>query len=169
MHESVSSDVVPLSLHEHRRFVIGAARRLGRGELDPEDLAQDVLERWLRTAPERGAVSNPRGWMLVVLRHLVIDRRRRRRLVQVEPDGGIDEVSVEVEPRPWWYGVSIDAVERELAALPAALRETFRLFAFEARSYKQIARQLGIAPGTVGARINRARSLIRHRLVSRFA
>ena len=61
--------------------------------------------------------------------------------------------------RPEWAGASGVAL----------LRETFRLFAFEARSYKQIARQLGIAPGTVGARINRARSLIRHRLVSRFA
>src|ERR1051325_2780750 len=62
-----------------RGLVVRVARRVGRGQFDPEDLAHGALERWLRGAPRLTAVANPRAWITVVLRRLLVDRMRRRR------------------------------------------------------------------------------------------
>jgi RNA polymerase sigma factor (sigma-70 family) len=107
--------------------------------------------------------------MRVVLRHLVIDRLRRGRVSRVGASDGITEVSIEPEPAPWWHEIDVGAVERELSSLSPPLRDTFRMFAFEARSYKQIAERLNIAVGTVGVRISRARALLKQRLIERGA
>lgn len=155
------------SIHEHRRYVVGLARRFGRGCSDPEDLAQDVLERWVRAAPCRAPVDNPQAWMGVVLRHLIIDRLRHRHAARVVVSDEVDGVAAETHATPWWHDLDAAAVERELSSLPVALRETFRLFAFESRSYKEIASRLNIAKGTVGVRISRARALLRERLSER--
>lgn len=155
-----------LALQEHRRFVIGLAGQLGRGRFDPEDLAQDVLERWLRCAARTGSVANPRGWMVVVLRRLYIDRVRRHQASRTVSADRLERHAIETETAPWWRELDAEAVERELVHLPPALRDTFRMFAFEARTYKQIARQLNIALGTVGVRISRARALLKTRLTA---
>jgi RNA polymerase sigma-70 factor (ECF subfamily) len=157
------------ALHEHRRFMIRLARQLGRGRVDAEDLAQDVLERWLRTAPHDGAIHNPQAWMAVVLRRLMIDQVRRRRAAREVAVDDTEALVVERETGPWWHELDADTVERELSHLPATLRQTFALFTFEARSYEQIAREMKIAKGTVGTRISRARALLKQRLTERCA
>jgi RNA polymerase sigma-70 factor (ECF subfamily) len=156
------------ALHEHRRFMIRLARQLGRGRVDAEDLAQDVLERWLRSAHD-GAIHNPQAWMAVVLRRLMIDQLRRQRAAREVAVDDAAALVVEREIGPWWHELDADIVERELSQLPATLRQTFALFTFEARSYEQIARDLKIAKGTVGTRISRARALLKQRLTERCA
>jgi RNA polymerase sigma-70 factor (ECF subfamily) len=160
---------VTCALDEHRQFVMRLAHHLGRGRVDPEDLAQDVLERWLRCAPRAGSIHNPQAWMAVVLRRLLIDRMRRRHAAREVPVDDAAPLAAEHEACPWWRELDDDAIERELSTLPPALRETFQLFTFEARSYEQIARDLKIAKGTVGARISRARALLKQRLTERCA
>jgi RNA polymerase sigma-70 factor (ECF subfamily) len=157
--------VARLEIGELRSFVVGLAHKLGRGRVDPEDLAQDVLERWLRATPILPPIANPRAWMAVVLRHLLFDRLRRQRVAAVVPAETAGLVAIEREERAWWRELDAAVVARELANLPRALRETFRLFTFEARSYRQIARRLKIAKGTVGTRISRARALLKRRLI----
>ena len=157
------------ALDDHRQFVMRLARHLGRGRVDPEDLAQDVLERWLRNSADAGSIHNPQAWMAVVLRRLLIDRIRRRRAAREVPVDDTAALTADRVVSTWWRELDDDAVERELSTLPAALRETFELFTFEARSYDQIARDLKIAKGTVGTRISRARALLRQRLIARCA
>jgi RNA polymerase sigma-70 factor (ECF subfamily) len=167
--EAETGDAGAGSLAEHRQFVVGLARTLARGRVDPDDLAQDVLERWLRTQARRPPVANPRAWLTVVLRRLVIDRLRRQRASPEVSADWIAAVTSERDAAPWWTDLDPAAIDRELARLPPALRETFELFTFEARSYQQIAAQLNIAMGTVGVRISRARALLRRRLGERRA
>jgi RNA polymerase sigma-70 factor, ECF subfamily len=145
------------------------ARKLGRGQFDPEDLAHEVLERWLRCAPRVAPVVDPRAWVTVVLRRLLVDRLRRRRAAAEVPAEGMALAVVEPEPVPWWCDIELGVVRRELGRLPPALRETFELFSFQARSYQQIACELNIAMGTVGTRISRARALLRRRLSDHWA
>ena len=154
---------------ELRRFAVMLARRLGRGQFDAEDLAHEALERWLRSAPQLAAVANPRAWITVVLRRLLVDRlRRRRAAAEVFADCTALAV-IEPDTAPWWQQIEVGVVRRELGRLPPALRETFELFSFEARSYQEIAYQLNIAMGTVGTRISRARALLKRRLSERRA
>jgi RNA polymerase sigma-70 factor, ECF subfamily len=158
------------TIAEHRRFLVKLARGLGRGQIDPEDLAHDVLERWVRSAPRMSSpIANPQAWMTVVVRRLLVDRLRRQRASPEISADGTGLVAVESEATPWWNHLDADVVTRELSGLPLALRETFELFSFEGRSYRQIAGQLNIAKGTVGVRISRARALLKQRLVERWA
>lgn len=147
-----------------RRYAVMLARKLSRGQFDPEDLAHEVLERWLRCAPRVAPVVDPRAWVTVVLRRLLVDRLRRRRAAAEVPAEGMALAVVEPEPAPWWCDIEVGVLRRELGRLPPALRETFELFSFQARSYQQIACELNIAMGTVGTRISRARALLRRRL-----
>ena len=146
-----------------RRYAVLLARKLSRGQFDPEDLAHEVLERWLRCAPH-APVDDPRAWVTVVLRRLLVDRLRRRRAAAEVPAEGMALAVVEPEPAPWWCDIELGVLRRELRRLPPTLRETFELFSFQARSYQQIACELNIAMGTVGTRISRARALLRRRL-----
>ncbi|HEX3766373.1 MAG TPA: sigma-70 family RNA polymerase sigma factor [Kofleriaceae bacterium] len=152
-----------------RRFAVLRARRLARGQFDPEDLAHEVLERWLRCAPRLAPVVDPQAWVTVVLRRLLVDRLRRRRAAAEVPAEGVVLAAAEPEPAPWWCDIELGAVRRELGRLPPALRQTFELYSFQARSYQQIAGELNIAMGTVGTRISRARALLRRRLGDRRA
>src|SRR3954469_7900881 len=61
-----------------RRYAVMLARKLSRGQFDPEDLAHEVLERWLRCSPRLAPVVDPRAWVTVVLRRLLVDRLRPR-------------------------------------------------------------------------------------------
>jgi DNA-directed RNA polymerase specialized sigma24 family protein len=100
----------------------------------------------------------------VVLRRLLVDRLRRRRSAAEVPADCAAIAGSEPEAVPWWREIELGVLHRELGRLPPALRETFELFSFQARSYQQIACELNIAPGTVGTRISRARALLRRRL-----
>ncbi|HEX3474103.1 MAG TPA: sigma-70 family RNA polymerase sigma factor [Kofleriaceae bacterium] len=154
---------------ELRRYAVVLARKLCRGQFDPEDLAHEVLERWLRYAPRMAPVVDARAWVTVVLRRLVVDRLRRRRAAAEVSAEGVVLAVVEPEPVPWWCDIELGVLRRELGRLPPALRETFELFSFQARSYQQIACELNIAMGTVGTRISRARALLRRRLRDHWA
>jgi RNA polymerase sigma factor (sigma-70 family) len=173
-----------------RRFAVMLARKLTRGQFDPEDLAHEVLERWLRSARDEAegeaeggggrhseggggcegedgedeGTGNPRAWIAVVLRRLVVDRLRRRRTAAEVPADCAALPGAEPDAPPWWSDLPAGVLQRELGRLPPTLRETFELFSFQARSYQQIADQQNIAMGTVGTRINRARALLRRRL-----
>jgi len=151
---------------ELRRFAVVLARKLARGQFDPEDLAHEVLERWLRCAPRVAHGVDPRAWVTVVLRRLLVDRVRRRRAAAEVPAETLVLAVREPEPAPWWCEIELGAVRRELGRLPPALRQTFELYSFRAWSYQRIAGELNIAMGTVGTRISRARALLRHRLLA---
>src|SRR4051812_24511457 len=72
-----------------RRYAVMLARKLSRGQFDPEDLAHEALERWLRCAPRMAPVVDPRAWVTVVLRRLLVDRLRRRRAAAPGPAAGV--------------------------------------------------------------------------------
>jgi RNA polymerase sigma-70 factor, ECF subfamily len=154
-------------IHEHCELVRTLARRLCRGHLDHEDLAQEAIERWLRRLPSLPPATNHAAWLTRVLKNMFIDRLRRRVAC---PERVMDcawLVEADREARPWWRELGAGDVDQELARLPSDLRMTFWLFAFEGRSYDEIARRQGISKSTVGTRILRARVRLRALLEAR--
>jgi RNA polymerase sigma-70 factor (ECF subfamily) len=57
------------------------------------------------------------------------------------------------------------AVRQAVRTLPAKYRETVTLFYFHEKNVAQAARSLGVAEGTVKARLNRGRELLRGKLL----
>ena len=149
--------------------MVKLAHRIGHGRLDAEDLAQEVLERWTRAAPHLPPTTNPRAWMTVVLRRLAIDQLRRSRVWSPVSADERRLRAADREPVPWWLELEVADVVRVLGELPETLRGAFQQFAFEGRSYDEIACDLGIARATVGVRVLRARLQLKRLLSARHA
>jgi RNA polymerase sigma-70 factor (ECF subfamily) len=104
--------------------------------------------------------ANERAWLSRVMHNLFIDWIRRRDARRE------DALTTDVPARArddeaWWLSLTSEDVMRVLDKLPEEQRSAFRMFAFDGKSYDQIAAALRIAKATVGTRILRARLRIR--------
>ncbi|UXH77129.1 RNA polymerase sigma factor [Roseateles amylovorans] len=72
-------DLTPLLMDANHRALVRAAARL-LGPMDAEDAVQDAYVRSLESAPE--GVHVAQAWLLTVVRHLAVDRLRRRQWMQ---------------------------------------------------------------------------------------
>lgn len=149
---------------QHRTYLHGLARKMCRNQLDPDDLVQDLFEKTMRSGASIPDGANERAWLSRVLHNLFIDKLRRRNARREDP---LEEpFELPIEERAWWQTLSLDEIRATLARLPEDQRMTFELFAFDGRSYDQIAAKLGIAKATVGTRILRARQKLREILTT---
>jgi RNA polymerase sigma-70 factor (ECF subfamily) len=141
----------------HGEYLRGLARRLCRDLSDPDDLVQDTLVRALSSNIPEGA--NVRAWLSRVMQNRFIDLVRRRDARREAPLEDVPALPAAAEL--WWQSLSSEDVLRALERLPDEQRVVFRMFAFEGKSYTEIAAAQGIAKATVGTRILRARLRIR--------
>jgi RNA polymerase sigma-70 factor (ECF subfamily) len=150
------------------RPMVGFAMGCVHSQDAAEDLVQEAFVRiWERRRSLRPEAS-PRSYLYRVLRNLITDTHRRRRLVdqfaffasQREPVEApsaqavleADEVSA--------------AAERAIAALPERRRECFILAHLHEMSYREVAEALGITPRTVANHITLALAELRAALAS---
>jgi RNA polymerase sigma-70 factor, ECF subfamily len=147
-----------------------AARRLTRNAADAEDLVQETYVRALRGAEQFRPGTNLKAWLLTILRHVHLNRRRQAARAIVE----VDEAKVDRFADAAEHG---DTPERRLLgrmlderlriaheSLPLSLRQTLWLRDMEGLSYADIAKRLGIPAGTVMSRLARARQLLYQRV-----
>jgi len=146
-------------LRRHGSYLEALARRKCRYQLDPDDLVQDVYEKVMRTVQPIPEGVNEQAWLSRVLHNLFIDKLRRR---AARAERALCEpIAVQTEEDTWWHALTEDMVRETVARLPDKQRVAFELFAFEGRSYEEIAAVLGVPKATVGTRILRARRRLR--------
>jgi RNA polymerase sigma-70 factor (ECF subfamily) len=143
-------------------------RRLGHD--DGEEVAATAFE-WAfahRRRFDDATFSSARPWLIgiannLIRRHLRRQEVRRRHwpvsiaLDRSVPEPGLDGL-VALEQRP--------ALRDALASLSKEDRETFLLVVLAELPYQEVAEILGVPPGTVRSRVNRARRLLRELLGS---
>jgi RNA polymerase sigma-70 factor, ECF subfamily len=156
--------MTPSTIRGQVEFVRDLARRLSRGRIDHEELAQDAIERWLRAIPALPPATNHEAWLTTVIKNLFVDCLRRRDARAEHAADCTRLPDTERDVPPWWLELGLVDVDRELAKLSSGQRATFRSFAFEGKSYDEIAQEQGIAKATVGTRISRARLRIKQLL-----
>jgi RNA polymerase sigma-70 factor (ECF subfamily) len=144
-------------------FVWRALRRLGVVAGEADDAAQQVF---LTASRKLGAIhpGSERPFLFQTALRVAADHRRARRRRR-EADGA-DEFDGEdlVDPRPGTDELvelrraraRLDAI---LDAMPLELRAVFVLFELEQTTMADIAKLLGVPPGTVASRLRRAREL----------
>lgn len=157
------------TVREHCKFVQNLARGMSRGRVDHEDLAQDAIERWVRALPLLPPATNHEAWLTTVVKNLFADRLRRQAKHAAPTTDCARLPDADREVLPWWLELGAADVDRALAELPSCQQATFRLFAFEGKSYDEIAHEQGIARATVGTRILRARLRLKQLLEARSA
>jgi RNA polymerase sigma factor (sigma-70 family) len=139
-----------------------AARAYRLGPEDAEDVFQEVFVRaWtnLHSLRDDGAL---RPWLGQLTRRLAVDRLRVRAREEVRED--LDSIAdLPTEDLLAQLDEAL-VVRQAIDRLPRIQRDIVQRFFLEGQSHATIARELGIAEGTVASRICRARQRLRWHL-----
>ncbi len=130
-----------------------------------EDLAQATMERALVSRARFQSGTNLRAWLLLMMRNLFIDGRRRA-VFQLTANV-VDEESAAPAPDAEFSPVDLlssDDVAEAAALLCHEQRQIFTLAYVERLSYREIAGRLGISPNATGGRLFRVRTRMRRLL-----
>jgi len=153
----------------YRAAVLALAQRLMDTPEDAEDVAQEALLRaWARLSdlrePERFG-----GWLLQVARSICAEAIRTRALRRTLALGmPPDFQPLPTTPEEQAVRTETQRRARELIAeLPEPYQITARGYYLEERTQPQIATDLGVAVGTVKARLHRARRMMEVSAMSR--
>jgi len=131
------------------------AMALTRHRADAEDLVQASITSALAAHASFEVGTNFRAWTTRILRNRFLSNVRRRRetididdapAAQLGRSGGQEE------------NIAILELGRHLRRLPARQREILLMISFEGLSYDEASVQLGVAVGTLKARVFRARA-----------
>lgn len=156
-------------VRRYRRLVYGIPRAMGLQSADADEVFQQTFSALLRDLHSLRAPERLEAWLVTTSRRAAIrllrSERRRRRLA---------EASVIVDPRP---GTSIDPAEEidrlrrgeRLRRAVEALGDPCRtlvlgLLASPPRPYRELARELDLAPGSLGPTRGRCLERLRARL-----
>jgi RNA polymerase sigma-70 factor, ECF subfamily len=146
--------------HCHARLFRLAVRMVG--QQDAPDLLQQVfLQTFLKIGQFSGR-ARFETWVyrLAINECLQFRRKRSRAHYHMPADEPVDPSGDHTE-----RAQQQELMERALARLAPELRAIFVLREVDGLSYRQIAEALGIKEGTVGSRLNQARTQLRKHLV----
>jgi RNA polymerase sigma-70 factor, ECF subfamily len=152
-----------------QRQVYGLCLRLLRAEAEASEVAQETFLRAYQNL-ERFDDSRPFDlWVLTIARNLCLDILRRRQKLKTEDveDHALTLASAE----PSSEQKAIDGQQRRsledaMGTLSADDREVLALYYVQKRTTKEIAVVMGVAPGTIMARLFRAREKLRVRMTA---
>lgn len=137
--------------------------RLGADDASAEELAQEVmLAVWRRAASFNAALASVSTWVFTIARNKRIDRLRRERHPEIDPD----DPALAPDPEPA-ADATLDAVQagdRLRAAMASLPEEQSRLLVmayFEDKSHRAIAAETHLPLGTVKSRIRLALGRLR--------
>lgn len=141
---------------------------LTKTDTDAADLVQETLVRAMAATRKQNDPAFVLPWLLTIMLNLFLDdcRCRAARRVVSNSDRTLERLPfVEPELPSLWRTASDERIGVCVAALPACLRETYRLYV-SGWSYKELAHHFQISTDTVGTRLHRIRKTIRRLLCS---
>ncbi|MBX3027221.1 sigma-70 family RNA polymerase sigma factor [bacterium] len=139
----------------HRDWVVALAERCTGNRDDALDVLQETFAHLFRRFPDFELTAQLRTFLYPVVRHLALDRVRRRR-----PAVDVEALADALPAPPPSAGGDLG---RLLAALPAGQREVLLLRYADDLSLAQIGDALGIPVGTVKSRLHAALAALKAR------
>lgn len=127
---------------------------------EPEDAYQEIWAKVFAALPafDPGGSASLKTWVVTIAHRSLVDRHRRRRTRgQVVPLEALPPVQADADER-LVTRQRLARLEVALARLPEAQRRAVILHHLEGRSLDTIARDEGVATGTLKSRLHRARA-----------
>ena len=142
------------------------ARSLTNGDRQlADDLVQDTVVNALRAQRQFTPGTNLEAWLFAILRNRFrsLVGRRRNRMEQPQDDEELERVFL--TPPAQDAVIEIAAFRRAFRDLAPSHREVLVLVGVHGLSYERVAEVCGCQIGTVKSRINRARTVLKAKLL----
>ena len=141
-------------IEKYRNLIYSIPLKYGASPDDAADIFQSVCLELFSELPRLRKKAAFRSWLITVTAHQAYQWKRRTRRRAEDELTPADEEKLEMDPSP----DLIEQVEREqmlrdaIARLPARCREMIRMLFYQEPqvSYRDVARQLGLATGSIG-------------------
>ena len=151
-------------LNEHGDALLAYAGRLTKDRHLAEDVVQEALVRaWQNRDRLHEGLGSVHGWLLRVVKNIVIDRVRARDARPTEVNEPIDDLPVGHDHSDW-VATSVTVLEAMLR-LSDEHQKVIRELYFNDRSVEDAAAVLGVPAGTVKSRsyyaLRQLRTIIR--------
>ena len=130
------------------------ARFLAGTKAEADDLVQEALARTLHSMDKIAEVAELRPWSFAVLRNTFHEQSRARRR---EENRLKQRIAPEAVPATQEMCSDVRDLAEKLRLLPPLLREALILVGAQGLSYDEAARICAVPPGTMKARVSRAR------------
>jgi RNA polymerase sigma factor (sigma-70 family) len=146
----------------YRRYSVELRRYFGRYEsrrASAEDLVQETFVRVMRYGASYDPARPFRGWLFAIARNVGLGAGS----AAADPEA-LDDLSIASQDDPVRDHATreaIRALEAGLAALAERDRSVLVLSRVEGRSYREVARMLGVSEGAVKVRVFRALQRLR--------
>ncbi len=152
-----------------QRPVYGLCLRLLRTDSEAAEVAQESFLRAFQHLHKYDEQKPFDLWVMAIARNLCLDLLRRRSRMKAEDVEEMKDVLASSDKSQ--EEGAIDRQERlslegALSTLPAEDREVLALYYVQKRTTKEIAQVVGVAPGTIMARLFRAREKLRKQMAS---
>jgi RNA polymerase sigma-70 factor, ECF subfamily len=150
-----------------QRPVYGLCLRLLRTESEASELTQEAFLRAYQNLHRYDDTKPFDLWVLAIARNLCLDLLRRRGKMRTEDVDSHKDTLPSHESSAEEGAIAREekqSLEQAMDALPVSDREVLALYYVQRRTTKQIAQLLGVAPGTIMARLFRAREKLRKEL-----
>lgn len=150
-----------------QRPVYGLCLRLLKVEAEASEVAQDTFLRAYQNLHKYDQSRPFDLWVMAIARNLCLDLLRRRARIRSEDVDEMKEMLPSTQDSQEAGAIAKEerlSLEGALATLPADDREVLELYYVQRRTTKDIAQVVGVAPGTIMARLFRAREKLRKQL-----
>ena len=142
-------------IDRYKNLIYAVPRRAGASPEDAADIFQAVCLKLFAELPRIRNVGCLRSWLLTVTTHQMFElNRQRRRPVESldDPDTAAHGVAAEIPPDVLEEIERDQRIREAVAQLPDRCRALVQLLFYEhpPRPYRDIARQLGLATGSIG-------------------
>jgi RNA polymerase sigma-70 factor, ECF subfamily len=157
--------------------LLAVANRLTGTRSEAEDLVQDTLLKAFRSRQQYRVGTNPRAWLLAILRNTFLNGYRRRNLERKVFDGpdadalasgwvGASSLRAMRDPQAGALHQLLEApLLSAIDELPPEFKMTVLLADIEELSYREIAQSMNCPIGTVMSRLHRGRRWLRAQLL----
>jgi RNA polymerase sigma-70 factor (ECF subfamily) len=148
--------------------VKGYLIRLGGGDIAEEMAQEAMLKVWRKAHLFDPAKASAGTWIFTIARNLYIDRRRRERRPEFDPDDPLFSAeSPDTADGALGTNQSEELVRDAMSGLPEDQMKVITMAFYEDKSHSAIATELDLPLGTVKSRLRRAFARLREVLGER--